>query len=156
MVLKPPNITTAPVANLGDAAANGASDLPGPGQGAGGIGNGFGGGGEGGLGNGRGAGRGEPPVEPPRRIGGRLGYRDAPEGLIPEGREGHVGVLYAVNPDGRVSDCEIERSSGIPALDGLVCRLIEQRFVFRPARDRFGRPVRSRIAETHSFFGHPE
>lgn len=156
VILKPPPVVTAPVANVGDAASNGASDLPGPGQGAGGFGSGFGGGGEGGFGDGRGGGRREPAVEPPRHVRGRLGYRDAPEGMVPEGREGHVGVIFAVEPDGRVSDCEIERSSGIRALDGLVCSLIRQRFVFRPARDRFGRPVRSRVAETHSFFGRPE
>ena len=156
VILKPPLLPTAPVANRADAVSNGASNLPGAGQGAGGLGDGFGGGGQGGYGSGRGAGRGEPAVVGPEQIRGRLGYRDAPEGLVPEGREGHVGVIFAVNPDGRVSDCEIEQSSGIRALDVLVCRLIEQRFVFRPARDRFGRPVRSRVAETHSFFGRPE
>jgi len=150
----PPPITTTPVANTGDAADNGASDLPGPGQGAGGIGDGFGGGGLGGTGPGDGAGG--PPVEPPRKLRGRLSYRDLPEGLLPEGREGHVEVIYMVQPDGRVTGCQIERSSGIPGLDGLVCNLIEQRFVFRPARDRNRRPVRSFIGETHSFFGRPE
>ena len=65
--------------------------------------------------------------------------------------------MFAVNlrPDGRVSGCEAERSSGIPALDSIVCRLIEQRFVYRPALDRNGRPVRSFIVETQSFYGHP-
>lgn len=151
-----PRIVTAPLANSGDAASSGASDLPGPGQGAGGIGDGFGGGGTGGDGTGRGAG-GEPPTVGPRRIRGKLAYSDIPPAMLPEGH-GEVGVevLYAVNQNGRVSECEIERSSGVGPLDALICRLIEQRFVFRPAKDRAGRAVRSRVAETHSWYGRPE
>jgi protein TonB len=149
----PPTVVTAPKADAGDAAQTGASDLPGPGQGAGSYGNGLGGGGLGGEGNGRGGGG--PPVQRPRKLRGSLSYADLPAGLLPEGGEGHVGVIYMVRPDGRVSGCEAERSSGIPALDSIVCRLIEQRFVYRPALDRNGRPVRSFIVETQSFYGHP-
>jgi protein TonB len=149
----PPSVVTAPKADTGDAAQTGASDLPGPGQGAGSYGSGLGGGGLGGEGSGRGGG---PPVQRPRKLRGSLSYSDLPAGLLPEGGEGSVAVIYMVGPDGRVSGCEAERSSGIPALDSIVCRLIEQRFVYRPALDRNGRPVRSFIVETQSFFGHPE
>jgi len=157
-LIPPPPIMTAPKANLGDAASSGASNLPGPGQGAGGIGDGFGGGGDGGDGTGRSrAHGGEPPVQGPRQIRGKLSYSDIPAGTLPEGHGAvEVEVLFAVNPDGGVSDCQIERSSGYPRLDAHVCRLIEQRFVFRPARDRFGRPVRARVAEAHSWYGRPE
>lgn len=48
---------------------------------------------------------------------------------------GTVGV------NGRVTRCTVTRSSGVPELDVLTCRLIEQRFVYRPATDRQGRPV---------------
>jgi protein TonB len=84
-------------------------------------------------------------------VGGKLSYRDLPDGVLPEGTEAAVAVIFAVNPDGRVSQCSAERSSGYPALDSLACRLIEQRFRFRPAKDRFGRPVRSWVAETHTW-----
>jgi periplasmic protein TonB len=149
----PPTVITAPKADTGSAAQTGASDLPGPGQGAGGFGEGFGGGGQGGLGSGRGDGG--PPVVGPRRIRGSLSYRDL-SGLVPEGH-GRIGVevLFAVEPDGRVDDCQAVRSSGEPRIDAHICRLIEQRFVFRPARDRAGRPVRSRVIEEHSWFGRP-
>jgi protein TonB len=43
-------------------------------------------------------------------------------------------------------------TSGLPELDQIACRLIEQRFRYKPARDRAGRPVRSTIVETHSWF----
>jgi protein TonB len=148
----PPEIRTAPQANVGTAVSSGASDMWGPGQGAGGVGNRFGGGGTGGAGGGGGG-----PVIGPRQTRGRLTYSDIPDGVLPEGH-GEVGVdvLYAVNPNGQVSDCRTERSSGFARLDGLVCQLIEQRFIFRPAKDRLGRPVRSFIAETHSWYGRPE
>lgn len=154
-ILKPPPpVVTAPEAHTGDADQTGASDLLGPGQGAGGIGDGFGGGGQGGSGTGSGGGG--PPVVGPRQVRGSLAYRDL-SGLVPEGH-GEIGVevLFAVKPDGRVDDCRAVRSSGRPLLDAHVCRLIEQRFVFRPARDRAGRPVRSRVVEEHSWFGRPQ
>jgi protein TonB len=60
-------------------------------------------------------------------------------------------VIYAVEPDGTADRCRIDRSSGLPAIDALTCRLIEQRFRFRPARDRNGRPVRALIRESHTW-----
>jgi periplasmic protein TonB len=150
----PPTVVTAPKANTGDATQTGASNVRGPGEGAGDYGDGLGGGGLGWEGSGRGGGG--PPVVGPRQIRGSLSYRDL-SGLLPEGH-GAVGVevLFAVLPDGRVDDCQAVRSSGRPQLDAHICRLIEQRFVYRPARDRTGRPVRSRVIEEHSWFGRPE
>ena len=153
ILLPPPPVVTAPLAGDGKAANTGATLLPGPGQGAGGFGDGFGGGGQGGDGNGDGGG--ERAVIGPRRIGGKLSMNDLPDGLLPPGVEVAVSVLYRVGPDGRVSNCLVDRSSGIAALDGLACRLIEQRFRFRPARGRSGRPVASRVIETHSWYAEP-
>lgn len=147
----PPPIVTAPVAGIGAAANNGASLLPGPGQGAGGIGNGLGGGGTGGEGNGDGGGG-----SPPRQIKGKLSFSDMPEGTVRPGSEAAVGVRYRVNVDGRVSDCRIDQTSGFPSLDATACRLIEERFRFRPARDRAGRPVSSVIVETHGWVIPPD
>jgi protein TonB len=65
-------------------------------------------------------------------------------------------VLFLVTPAGRVGQCRVERSSGYAVLDTLACRLIEQRFRFKPAKDRFGRPVRAWVAETHSWIAHEE
>ena len=143
-----PPVVTAPQAGIGSAANNGASSLPGPGQGAGGAGNGLGGGGLGG--NGTGDGDGEAVVGP-RQTGGKMSYKDLPEGVLGLGQEASVDVVYAVNPDGRASNCRAEHSSGYPLLDNLACRLIEQRFRFKPARDRLGRPVRAWVEETHSW-----
>lgn len=154
-IIIPPLVVTAPLAGPGSAANTGASLLPGPGQGAGGQGEGRGGGGDGGYGDGDGSGE-ERAVVGPRRISGKLAMSDLPEGMLPPGVEAAVRVLFRVRPDGRVSDCEVDGSSGIAALDQLACRLIEQRFRFRPARNRAGRPVSSRVMETHSWYAEPE
>ncbi|PZU10818.1 energy transducer TonB [Sphingomonas sp.] len=137
----PPPLVAAPAPDIGMAANSGASDRPGPGRGAGGQGEGAGGGGRGGDGDGT----------PPRWIRGRLSFRDLPADLRATGWNGKVGVRYAVGTDGRVTDCRIDRTSGIPVVDGLTCRLIEDRFRFRPARDEDGSPVRSVIVESHEW-----
>lgn len=126
--------------NIGAAADNGASDRPGPGQGAGGVGDGLGGGGDGEGGD-----------TPPHRIRGGLGFSDMPSALRAEGIERTVAVRYAVNVDGRVSNCSITGSSGDAELDEITCRLIEKRFRFEPSRDGSGQPVRSIIVEQHSW-----
>lgn len=146
IIVPPPPVITTARAGSGAAASNGASDLPGPGQGAGGIGDGLGGGGTGGAGDGTGGGG-----TGPRQIKGRLSYSDLPEGVLPGGGEVSVGVRYSVEADGAVGTCRAERSSGNALLDATVCRLIRQRFRFRPARDRNGQPVASTIVETHGW-----
>jgi protein TonB len=145
-LIVPPPIIAALQPALGSAASSGVSDLAGPGQGAGGLGDGNGGGGTGGEGYGGGA------VVGPRQIKGKLSFKDLPEGMIAPGSEARVGVRYIVEPDGRVSHCRADETSGIAALDGLACRLIEQRFRFKPARNREGDPVRATVVEAHSWF----
>ena len=136
-------IVTAPIAGIGLQASTGAAPVPGPGTGAGGIGNG--------TGNGRaGDGEGDGDYTEPRQIRGRLGYsdvrtdEDGPETLT-------VGVRFAVEIDGQVDHCVVTDSSGDRGVDATTCRLIEQRFRFKPSRDPSGRPVRSFVEDTESF-----
>lgn len=144
-LIVPQPVVVATQAGVGQAAQTGASDRMGPGQGAGGYGNGNGGGGDGGDGGG-GA------VVGPRQIKGKLSFKDLPDGMLEPGSEARVGVRYVVEVDGTVSNCRADEPSGIPQLDRLACRLIEERFRFRPGRDRFGRPVRTTVVEAHSWF----
>ena len=144
----PSPVVAAPVAGRGSDPSAGAADIRGPGTGSGGFGDGFGSG-RGGYGGGGGGGGGA--VRPPRRIRGSLRDSDYPPGLGEMGIGGTVSVIYAVQPDGRVTNCRITRSSGSRILDETTCRLIQQRFRYDPARDRFGRPVRSGIVEDHSW-----
>ena len=142
----PTPIVAAVKPSIGMAVDNGASNRPGPGQGAGGTGDGLGGGDGGGNGGG-----GEDDDTPPRLLKGRLSFSDLPGALRVEGVERTVAVRYAVNVDGRVSNCAITMSSGNADLDRLTCQFIEKRFRFDPSRDEAGRPVRSLVAEQHGW-----
>jgi protein TonB len=84
-----------------------------------------------------------------RRVGSRGGCATptirAP--AIDEGASGRVGVRYVVDVDGRVPRCQVTRSSGSQTLDATTCRLIMQRYRFRPGYDARGRPFVSTIVE---------
>ena len=119
----------------------GAALVRGPGTGSGGLGDGTGSG----MGGDGGGGGGYGDYSPPRHIRGRLRYSDLPENAAELGIRGRVGVIYAVLANGRVTDCRVFSSSGSAMLDQLTCRLIEQRYVYDPSRDRRGRPINSHI-----------
>lgn len=143
----PPPVLAAPRVADGSASNTGASDRTGPGQGAGGLGDGTGGGG-----NGDGNGNGESnAVTRPIQIRGKLRWSDLPVELRERRQGGELELTYRVNIDGRVSDCRITQSSGSPLLDARTCRLITERFRFRPSRDASGRPVPSHIIESHGW-----
>lgn len=146
----PPPVVAAPIAGIGSAPTAGSADVAGPGTGAGGEGDGRG---SGGAGDGSGAGGEE---IPPRWVRGQLRDSDYPDGAADAGIGGTVGVRYLVWTDGRVRECEITRSSGSAELDATTCRLIEERFRFRPSRDARGRPVPAVIVENHSWEIHQE
>ena len=97
------------------------------------------GGGAGGSGYGNGGGR---DLE---LLSGDITPQDYPRHLAKAGIGGTVRMLGTVQTNGRVTNCRVTRSSGVPELDGLTCRLIEQRFVYRPATDRTGRPVTDEV-----------
>jgi len=153
-LIVPPPIVTAPRAGLGSAASSGASDQRGPGQGAGGIGDGLGGGGNG---DGNGDGNGEDDaVTRPRQIRGRLHFSDLPPDLRETKAGGELELQYRIGVDGRVSDCRVRQSSGRPELDATTCRLITQRFRFKPSKNRRGEPVPSIMIERHGWYFPPD
>ncbi|MFA9201554.1 MAG: energy transducer TonB [Cypionkella sp.] len=152
-LIVPPPVVAAPAADTGSAAQTGASPLPGPGRGAGSYGDGIGGGGTGGDGDGTGDGL---MARPPRQIGGRISYRDLPEDTLALGEEAAVTVTYTIERDGRASGCRVERPSGYPTIDHLTCRLIEQRFRFRPAVDRRGEAIRMPTRQNHYWYAREE
>ncbi|HYG30234.1 MAG TPA: TonB family protein [Allosphingosinicella sp.] len=157
-IVAPPRPAASPlpaaaIAGAGAAPTQGAAPVRGPGTGSGGLGQGTGsgaggdgpgGGGEGGYGDGRG-------LRPPRWLRGRLRDSDYPRGLGEAGVRGRVGVRYVVETDGRVTNCSVTRSSGSSVLDDTTCSLIEQRFRYDPARDRYGRPIRSNLIESYEW-----
>jgi periplasmic protein TonB len=139
-----PPVVVAPVAGVGSAASAGSADVAGPGTGAGGVGNGRG---SGGYGDGDGDGGGTPP----RQIRGRLSDADYPKSAGREGAGGTVEVRFLVATSGRVTECVIDRSSGNADLDATTCRLIQERYRFRPCLDRDGGPVECEVVENHTW-----
>lgn len=83
------------------------------------------------------------------QIAGEILPTDYPRELGKSGIGGHVGIDFVVGTTGRVTHCRITRSSGVPQLDALTCRLIVERFRFRPATDSRGRPVEDEIEGVH-------
>ena len=135
----PPSVTPV-VAVRPSAAPSGGGSGTGPALGSGA------GGGTGG--NGYGADEGGTDLE---QIAGEITSRDYPGDLREAGIGGRVGVLFTVEPNGRVGRCTVTRSSGVPQLDSLTCRLIRQRFVYRPSTDRFGRPIEDEVEGEHDW-----
>lgn len=151
--LRPPPLPAAKVAGTGSDPSSGAAQVAGPGTGSGGVGSGTGSGdGGGGAGAGGGGGYGDGGgLRRPRHVRGRLRDSDYPAELGAAGVYGRVGIRYAIEVDGRVTDCTITRSSGSAILDRTTCELIEQRFRYDPARDRYGRPIRSNLIESYEW-----
>ena len=123
-----------PAVDIGSAAASGAGSAAGSGAGQGGQGNGSG---SGAGGNGTGSGAATPPVH----IAGALSDADYKRSGVPKGAGGTVVIAFRVRSDGGVDRCSVVRSSGYAVIDAATCRLVQQRFRFRPAQDASGRAV---------------
>lgn len=66
---------------------------------------------------------------------------DYPARPLREGVEGVTVIALAVDPQGRVSGCEVTASSGSADLDDATCRTLTRRGRFTAARDNDGSPV---------------
>lgn len=136
--IKLPNPSPAPRAtSTGTENTSGARNQ-GDGTGAGGNGDGTG---SGRGGDGRG---GLAVVTRPRHISGSIdSARDFP--VPPGGRETRFGqsttVVFTVGVDGRARDCRVRTPSNDPQADAIVCRLVETRLGFEPARNSAGQAV---------------
>jgi protein TonB len=129
-----PPIAAAPQPGAGNDAAAGATPTPGAGSGAGGRGDGTGAGGAG-----SGTGGGSKAVWQ----SGTIRDRDYPPAASRARVGGEVEVRFTIQPTGRVTGCRVSRSSGDAALDATTCRLIEERFRFKPATNAAGDAIAS-------------
>jgi protein TonB len=131
-------IASSPTPRSGTAATQGASNLVGPGTGAGGTGNGTG---SGSGGNGTGGG-GADVAEPPHLVTPVLSGRDFSPQLIEQWpRGGTVFVRLRVDARGYVSECTVDRGTGVQGIDSVICNLAYERLRFRPALNRSGQAV---------------
>lgn len=85
------------------------------------------------------------------QIAGAITSSDYPRDLRDQGIGGRVEMVFTVGPSGRVTSCRITRSSGVRELDDLTCRLIQQRFLYRPSTDRNGRPFADEVEGEHDW-----
>lgn len=150
----PPPVIAAPIGGQGNAASAGAADVPGPGTGRGGFGTGLGSGSQGNGTGGGGGGMGA--ATHARFLRGRIMDSDYPRSALEARLSGTVFLRFVVAPSGRVSECTVTRSSGSAALDAATCRLIRERFRYRPARDAEGRPIAEVIRGQHDWELGPE
>ena len=133
----PTPLQAPPVTATGAQNSAGASELAGPGTGAGGQGLGRGAGGSGdGTGGGGGGGG-------PRWRVGAIRNADYPDAASRANIGGTVEARLTITAEGRVSDCQVTRSSGRRDLDETTCRLILRRFRFHPARNAAGEAIAS-------------
>lgn len=107
--------------------------------------------GAGGGGGGEGYGSGDQGGTDLVQIAGEILPSDYPRHLREQGIGGRVGIVFTVGTSGRVTSCTVTRSSGVPELDALTCRLIQQRFRYRPSTDRYGRPVPDEVEGEHDW-----
>ena len=77
--------------------------------------------------------------------------QDYPRRAIDMHEEGTVKYHLTIGTDGQVKDCTVTTSSGYRDLDRLTCRLVQQRFVYRPSTDRYGRPIRDEVEGEHEW-----
>jgi protein TonB len=93
-----------------------------------------------------------PPAPPPPRFtpkaaapksnpAGWVTSDDYPTRELQLGTEGVTGFRLTVGTDGKVTNCEITRSSGSAALDKTACDLLRRRGRFNPSTDGDGNPV---------------
>ncbi len=133
----PPPMPVTETPKEGSDPTQGASDVVGPGTGAGGVGTGTGSGGSGNGTGGGGSGQGTRPA----LVSAGLTARDYPPALARRWpRGGQVFVAIRVQLDGRATDCRVDRSFGDREIDQWTCSLVTNRLRFRPATDDRGRP----------------
>ena len=138
MVVLPPiqQIAATETPRLGAAPTQGASDVRGPGTGAGGQGTGTGSGG-----SGQGAGGGDV-AEPPHLVSPVLSGRDFSPDLIDQWpARATIFLRLRVDARGFVSECMVDRGAGVQAIDSVMCNLAHERLRFRPALNRSGQAV---------------
>ena len=140
-IVTPPlqNIAAAETPRLGAAPTQGASDVRGPGTGAGGTGTGTG---SGSGGNGPGGGGDGGVADPPHLVTPVLRGRDIPRETLDQWPRGAtVFMRLRVDARGYVSECTIDRGTGVASIDNTLCNLAHDRLRFRPAVNRSGQAV---------------
>jgi TonB family protein len=70
---------------------------------------------------------------------------DYPAVAIRNDQSGRVRFALLIQEDGRVADCTIVATSGVPALDSQACAILKARARFEPARGSDGKPAKDSV-----------
>jgi len=70
-----------------------------------------------------------------------LSADDTPVAIMPGNVLKSVKTALTIDPEGKLQDCAVEVSSGIPKLDTHTCKVLSRRAKFRPALDGNGMPI---------------
>jgi TonB family protein len=70
---------------------------------------------------------------------------DYPAVAVMKGQSGRVRFALLIGEDGRVADCTIVATSGVPSLDTQACALLKSRAKFEPARGIDGKPAKDSV-----------
>ena len=70
---------------------------------------------------------------------------DYPEVAVMKGQSGRVEFALLIGEDGRVADCTIVSTSGVPSLDSQACALLKKRARFEPALGMDGKPAKDSV-----------
>jgi TonB family protein len=73
---------------------------------------------------------------------------DYPSQALNGDLQGTVQMTFLVDDKGKVADCSIDGTSGVPVLDTMSCYIIQSRAHFTPAVGADGKPRRSSYTET--------
>ena len=78
---------------------------------------------------------------PKNAPGGWVSTSDYPSSDLRQGNEGSVGFRLTIDARGKVTGCQVTRSSGHGGLDAATCKYATQRARFEPATDGTGAKV---------------
>lgn len=67
---------------------------------------------------------------------------DYPSPAMQQNKGGSLRFAVLIDESGRVADCTIIETSGVPSLDAQTCFIIKERARFQPARDSAGKPAK--------------
>lgn len=76
---------------------------------------------------------------------------DYPSSPLRRGQEGLTRFRLEIAANGRIENCTITASSGVPQLDKATCRYVSKRASFHPARDTADQPVAGRYDSSVSW-----
>lgn len=134
-----PQIAASPTPRQGTAPTQGASNVAGTGTGAGGLGTGSG---NGAGGNGAGGGGDSGVAEPPHLVTPVLSGRDFSQDMLNQWPGGATVFLrLRVDARGYVTECAVDRGTGVASIDSSLCSLAHDRLRFTPAVNRSGQAV---------------